>query len=313
MSNQPIDRKRRSLLRALGALPLVPGLLHAGSSSPGSSGIVRKQIPSSGEKIPVIGIGTSRVFEVSESRAERQGPLEALSALQQLGNAMIDTSPMYGEAEQVIGELMPLLPKPAGFFLATKVWTHGRQSGIEQMNNSLRLLGSDRIDLMQIHNLVDWRTHIETLREWKSQGRIRYIGITHYREDAHAELMDVMANIPDLDFVQVNYSLLEPAAEQRLLPMAGEHGVAVIANRPFGRGNWFNLTRGKTLPDWVKEMGISSWAQFALKWIVSHPAIICTIPGTGNARHMLDNIQVALTPLAMEHNRTRMTGLVKDL
>ena len=309
MNNDKIDRKRRTLLQAIGAMPLASTIARADSPAQ----VIRKPIPSSHEAIPVIGIGTSRVFEVGDSNAERQGPLEALTALQTFGRAMIDTSPMYGVAEQVIGELLPRLPNPARFFLATKVWTRGRQSGIDQMNNSFRLLGTEVIDLMQIHNLVDWRTHIQTLRDWKAQGRIRYIGITHYHEGAHDDLMRVMGALPDLDFVQVNYSLLEPAAAQRLLPMARDKGIAVIANRPFGRGGWFNLTRGKPLPAWATEQGIGSWAQFALKWIVSDPAITCTIPGTSNARHMLDNMQAGVGTLLDAATRARMQRLILDL
>jgi len=312
MRKKTFDQDRRALLRALAAgaaAPLLPGIAGAAATQK----IIHKPIPASGENLPVVGIGTSGVFEVGSSEAERQGPLEALAALQGLGNAMIDTSPMYGEAEQVIGDLLPLLPSPARFFMATKVWTRGRQRGIAQMQASMRLLRAPVIDLMQVHNLVDWRTHITTLRDWKARGMIRYIGITHYREDAHDDLMRVMQAVPDLDFVQVNYSLLEPAAEQRLLPLAQERGVAIIANRPFARGGWFSLTRGKALPAWAPEMGISSWAQFGLKWIVSHPAVTCTIPGTGKAKHMLDNMQAARGELADQPTRTRMQNHLLSL
>jgi len=303
MKNHHPDFKRRRLLQLLAAAPSLPWL--PVTASPGAV-TIRKAIPSSGEKIPVIGIGTSRVFEVGESQAERQGPLEALAALQRFDNAMIDTSPMYGEAEQVIGELLPLLPQPTKFFLATKVWTDGRQSGIDQMNASLRLLGTEQIDLMQIHNLVDWRTHIHTLRDWKAAGRIRYIGITHYHQGAHDDLADVIRQIPDLDFLQVNYSLMEPEAERQLLPMCADRGIAVIANRPFARGSWFSLTRGRKLPGWAHEMGIGSWAQFALKWTVSHPAIACAIPGTSKAKHMFDNMQAGMGELPNQAVRGRL-------
>ena len=306
MSDRNVDRKRRALLQALGTLPLTAGLVHA-ETTPTP---IRKAIPSSGETLPVIGIGTSRVFNVGDSPEDMQGPLEALSALQAFDNAMIDTSPMYGEAERVIGELLPRLPAPARFFLATKVWTDGRQSGIDQMNHSFQLLGARVIDLMQIHNLVDWRTHIETLREWKDAGRIRYIGITHYHRGAHDNLTRVMAQLPDLDFLQVNYSLLERNAEHAVLPMAQERGVAVIANRPFGGGGWFRMTRGRTLPDWARAQGMNSWAQFALKWVVSHPAITCAIPGTGKAKHMLDNMQAGRGSLLDAATRAQMRDLI---
>jgi len=309
MSNESIDRRRRLILQAIGTLPLAAGMARA-DAQPRT---IRKPIPSSGELIPVIGLGTSGVFEVGESAAERQGPLETLAVLQRLGNAVVDTSPMYDEAEQVIGELLPALPSPSQFFLATKVWTRGRNAGIAQMNNSFRLLGTDVIDLMQIHNLLDWHTHILTLREWKQQGRIRHIGITHYRDDAHDDLARVIRQLPDLDFVQLNYSLLEPAAENWLLPLCAERGIAVIANRPFVRGGWFSLTRGKTLPAWARELGIQSWAQFALKWVVSHPAISCTIPGTGKARHMLDNIQAGAGDLLDARTRAHMQQFIRSL
>lgn len=308
MTKKSVDLKRRLLLQAIGALP-VAGMARAGTPPK----TIRKPIPSSGELIPVIGLGTSGVFEVGGSAAERQGPLETLAVLQRLGNAVVDTSPMYDEAEQVIGELLPSLPVPPQFFLATKVWTRGRTAGMAQMDNSFRLLGTEVIDLMQIHNLLDWRTHILTLREWKQQGRIRYIGITHYRDDAHDDLARVIRQLPDLDFVQFNYSLLEPAAENWLLPLCAERGIAVIANRPFVRGGWFSLTRGKPLPDWAKERGIQSWAQFALKWVVSHPAVSCTIPGTGKAKHMLDNVQAGIGELLDARTRAHMQQLIREL
>jgi diketogulonate reductase-like aldo/keto reductase len=312
MKDTPFDSRRRSLLRALAAGAATP-LLPASAAANAGTGLLRKPIPASGERLPVVGLGTSGVFEVGSSEAERRGPLQALTALQGLGNAMVDTSPMYGEAERVIGELLPQLPEPSRFFLATKVWTRGKRAGIEQMNESARLLGSATLDLIQVHNLVDWRTHVDTLREWKVSGRIRYMGITHYREDAHDDLMRVMQAVPDLDFVQVNYSLLEPAAEQRLLPLARERGVAIIANRPFARGGWFRLTRGRDLPAWATELGIGSWAQFGLKWIVSHPAVTCTIPGTGNARHMLDNMQASSGQFLDRTTRQQMRDYLRDI
>jgi len=310
MKNRRPDLKRRRLLQLMAAASSITIAPPVFASTEAKT--IHKAIPSSGEQIPVIGVGTSGVFEVGESPAERQGPLEVLTALQQTDNAMIDTSPMYGEAEQVIGELLPLLPKPRNFFLATKVWTRGRRSGINQMNNSFRLLGTERIDLMQIHNLVDWRTHLHTLREWKAAGRIRYIGITHYHERAHDDLAKVIRQIPDLDFLQVNYSLMEPEAERLLLPLCADRGIAVIANRPFARGSWFSLTRDRKLPDWAQEMGMTSWAQFALKWVVSHPAITCSIPGTSRAKHMLDNMQAASGTLPDQATRRRMFAMMME-
>lgn len=313
MSKQSTDPNRRRLLQLIGTLPLWPAVSATAASSAPAPAPIYKTLPGREERLPVVGLGTSRVFDTEDSGAALQPLLDVLGALSEFPNAMIDTSPMYGRAERVIGELLPRLGEPKDFFLASKVWTRGRQEGIDQMTQSLRLLGVQTIDLMYIHNLLDWRTHIDTLREWKAKGRIRYIGITHYREDAHDDLIEVMQAIPDLDFVQVNYSLIEPAAETRLLPMAHERGVAVVANRPFARGAWFKRVQGHPLPDWAREAGIQSWAQFALKWIVSHPAVTCAIPATSKVKHMRDNLNAARGTLPDPALRRRMQRFVQAL
>jgi len=307
--NNPFDNKRRRLLQAIACLPGV-GMQYTQAAS--NRQFIQKKIPKSGELIPAVGIGTSRVFDVGNDPLEREGPLAALASLRAFDNAMIDTSPMYGAAEKVIGELLPQLQPAGNFFLATKVWTEGKQEGIEQMNRSFSRLASNTIDLMQIHNLVDWQVQLETLREWKALGRIRYIGITHYREDMHDELIKVIQQIPDLDFLQINYSLLEPEAERHLLPVAQENAIAVIANRPFARGNWFAQARHHQLPQWAADEGIHSWAQFALKWVISHPAISCAIPGTRKAKHMLDNMGAASGSLLNNEQRLAMQKLVNN-
>ena len=306
------DPSRRQLLQMISAgvlgLPLCSRLVLAEDNAKSHY----RPVPSSGERLPLIGLGTSRVFEVGTDSAERQAAGEVLSLLAGVGNAMVDTSPMYGSAEQVVGDLTRQLGIRDTLFLATKVWTNGRQQGVAQMNESFRLLNTHRIDLMQVHNLVDVETHLPTLRAWKAQGRIRYIGVTHYHDGAHAALEQVLRQQP-LDFVQLNYSLAEPEAETRLLPLAAERGVAVIVNRPFARGVLFRATRGKALPDWAAEYGIHSWAQFFLKWVVSHPAVSVAIPGTGKPEHLLDNLQAGRGHLPDAQQRQRMRALMSEL
>ena len=249
---------------------------------------ILRKIPSSAEEIPVIGLGTSRTFEVGESAAERAPLTEVLQGLFASGARLIDTSPMYSTAERVLGDLlMPDMHQRA--FLATKVWTRGERSGIEQMTHSAQLLRSARLDLIQVHNLLDLDTHLKTLRAWKDAGKVRYIGITHYTVSAQAELVRVLAR-EKLDFVQFNYSPLTRDAEARLLPLAAERGVAVLVNRPFEDGALFQGVRGKPLPAWAAELDAASWGQLALKFIAAHPAVTCIIPATGKLTHLKDNL-----------------------
>jgi aryl-alcohol dehydrogenase-like predicted oxidoreductase len=209
----------------------------------------------------------------------------------------------------VVGELATALSVRNRLFLATKVWTRGRQPGVAQMETSQRRLRTDVIDLMQVHNLVDWRTHLATLREWKAAGRIRYLGVTHYTASAHGELAAILEAEP-VDFVQVNYSLAERDAERRLLPLAAERGVAVVVNRPFAEGALFRRVRGKALPGWAAELGCHSWAQLFLKWIVAHPAVTCVIPATSRPEHLRDNMQAGVGPLPDAAARGRLAALV---
>jgi diketogulonate reductase-like aldo/keto reductase len=247
-----------------------------------------RPVPVSGEQLPVIGCGTYRGFDVRpESAAYRRLP-RVLDALFAAGGSVIDSSPMYGQAEAVAGELLTQSNEHRKAFIATKVWTRGREPGIAQMQDSFKLLRTDRIDLMQIHNLLDWRLHLPTLREWKAAGRIRYIGITHYTASAFADLEAIM-RAESLDFVQFNYSAMDRAAERRLLPLAAERGIAVIANYPLASGSAPRAVSGRPLPDWAAEIDCTSWSQLLLKFVVSHPAITCAIPGTGNPDHMTDN------------------------
>ena len=250
----------------------------------------RRRIPSSGELLPVVGVGTWRTFDVGSKPEDRAPVADVLRVLFEAGGSVIDTSPMYGAAEAVVGSLLAAAGSRSKAFLATKVWTSGRDSGIAQMQASMRLMRTDRIDLMQIHNLVDWRAHLPTLRAWKDDGRIRYLGITHYTQSAHDELERVM-RAEKWDFVQLNYALDDRAVEQRLLPLAAERGIAVIVNQPFGGGGLLRKLSARKLPDWAGEIDVTSWAQLLLKFVLANPAVTCVIPGTGKPEHMKDNLQ----------------------
>jgi diketogulonate reductase-like aldo/keto reductase len=248
----------------------------------------RRAIPGSGETIPVIGCGTWQAFDVPVE-ASRITPLVAVvQALVDGGGSLIDSSPMYGRAEAVVGAAMGQLGVRPKCFVATKVWTRGRAAGIAEMRRSMELLGVDQLDLMQIHNLLDWRTHLSTLRDWKAAGTIRYLGVTHYTASAHAELAEVLRREP-VDFVQINYSIEEPEAATEILPLAADKGIAVIVNRPFGGGGTVRRLAGQQLPEWAGEYGCSTWSQLLLKWVLAQPAVTCVIPGTGRAAHMSED------------------------
>jgi aryl-alcohol dehydrogenase-like predicted oxidoreductase len=238
--------------------------------------------------LPVIGCGTWLGFDVGGRPQELPQRGQVLQALFDAGGSVVDSSPMYGSAEQVVGDLLQAGGSRRRAFLATKVWTSGREAGIAQMERSMALLRTDRIELMQVHNLLDWRAHLATLREWKAQGRISYLGVTHYTDAAHAELEAAMRAEP-LDFVQFNYSIANRAAEQRLLPLAAERGVAVLVNLPFGAGKVLRELRQRPLPAWAGEIGCASWNQVLLKFVLAQPAVTCVIPGTSNPAHMGDN------------------------
>lgn len=299
----------RAALTRRAVLRLMAAAAAAGPAGAAAAPILQRPIPSSGENIPAIGLGTWRTFDVGPSAAEREPLGEVLRRFVELGGRVIDSSPMYGTAESVAGDLAADQGVTERLFLATKVWTSGREAGIAQMEQSLRRLRGRRLDLLQIHNLLDWKTHLRTLREWKQAGRVRYVGITHYTASAYEELERVLRAEP-LDFVQLNYSLGERQAEQRILPLARERGVAVLVNRPFSEGGLFQRVRGRPLPAGAAELGCESWAQVFLKWILAHPAVTCVIPATSRPQHLVDNMKAGIGPLPDAAARARLAELV---
>jgi diketogulonate reductase-like aldo/keto reductase len=285
------------------------GAQPAPSTGTGGKTMQTRAIPSSNESLPIVGLGTYRGFDVEPSQPAYKDLPAVLDALFDKGGKLIDSSPMYGRAEQTTGELLSIHEPRSPAFLATKVWTRGREEGIAQMEQSFALFQTDRIDLMQIHNLLDWQTHLPTLRHWKEQGRIRYIGITHYTASAYDEVEAVLKAEP-LDFLQINYALDDRGAEKRLLPLCRERGVAVICNRPFGGGGLLARLKDKPLPGWAAQVGVKSWPQLALKFLLSHSAVTCVIPGTGNPRYMAENTRAGFGPMLTDAQRQQLIALV---
>ena len=304
---------RAGFLRLALAGCVLPGLdaFARGRQPPGpatrETAMHARPIPSSNQMLGVIGCGTWQTFDVGAGPAEREPLAEVLRILFASGGSVIDSSPMYGRSEAVVGDLLAALDAHARAFLATKVWTRGREAGIRQMTESMRLLRTPRLDLMQIHNLVDWRTHLQTLRAWKAEGKIRHIGITHYTVSAFDELEAIMRAEP-LDFVQLNYSLDDRVAEDRLLPLAADRGIAVLVNQPFGGGRLLRSLAGTPLPEWAGELGCTTWAQALLKYVLGHPAVTCAIPGTSKPRHMRENCQAGAGTLPDAAMRRRMVA-----
>ena len=257
--------------------------------APAASPFIERAIPASGEALPVVGVGTWQTFDVAGDPAARNALKEVLGLFAKGGGRVIDSSPMYGSSETVTGDLIAESGLAGKLFVATKVWTSGRDEGIRQMDLSFKRLRASSMDLMQVHNLVDVAVHTKTLEDWKAKGRVRYLGITHYTSSAYGEV-ERWLKTGKYDFLQINYSLAERSAEDRLLPLAMDQKTAVIINRPFAEGAMFRRVRGKPVPEWAREFGAATWAQFFLKWIVSHPAVTCAIPGTGKPEHLLDNL-----------------------
>ena len=303
-----ITLSRRNFIKHACALPaavgVMPGMLTAMTND-----VIKRVIPSSGEEISIMGMGTYSTFSHST-------PLEQLGEVMQAffdhGGQMIDSSPMYGPAEGIVGELLKTTRNTAGYFAATKVWTDGREAGIRQMNESMRLMGVETMDLMQIHNLRDWKVHIKTLKKWKEQGRIRYLGITTSHGRYHDELETIMKTEP-LDFVQLTYSAANRLTDERLLPLAHDRGIATIINRPYQGGSLFRKVRGKPLPDWAGEIDCASWGQFFLKFIAGHPAVTCIIPATSKVKHILDNMAGGAGRVPDAAQRQRMIDYLEAL
>jgi aryl-alcohol dehydrogenase-like predicted oxidoreductase len=290
------------------AVGAATSLALGGPARAASEKMQTRKIPSSGVALPVIGCGTWRTFDAGPTPADRAPLTEVLRTLFDAGGSVIDSSPMYGRAEAVTGDLLTAMKAQDKAFVATKVWTRGREAGIKQMQNSFALLQRERIELMQVHNLVDWRTQLATLRAWKAEKRIRYLGVTHYTESAHADLESVMRS-EALDFVQLNYSLDDRAAARRLLPLAAERGIAVLVNQPFGGGELLRALRGRPLPLWAADIGCESWAQILLKFCLAHPAVTCVIPGTSRPEHMADNVRAGFGALPDAATRAKIAAL----
>jgi aryl-alcohol dehydrogenase-like predicted oxidoreductase len=272
------------------------------------TGMLTRAVPKTGEKLPVMGLGSAVSFNVPNTPAKLQPLGQVLTLFVKNGGKVVDSSPMYGNAERVIGDLASKAQLGRTLFIATKVWTNGKQEGIAQMERSLARFHTKTIDLMQVHNLADVETHMGTLREWKSKGRIRYTGITYSERRGFGEVERIMrAQKPD--FVQINYSLVDRAADQRILPLARELGMGVLINRPLGGGGILQHIAGKPLPPWAAEFDCHSWAQFLLKWIIAHPAVTCVIPATSKPEHLEDNMKAGLGRLPDAKTRQRMAAL----
>jgi len=303
MTPDPIDR--RTAVKLMAAATAAAALAPSGVSAGEARTMTTRKVPSSGEEIPVIGMGSSDTFDVGDDSASRDGLRGVLQSLVEGGGRVIDTSPMYGRAETVLGGLIDELGIGPRLWYATKVWTRGREAGAKQIDESFARLRTKKLDLLQIHNLLDWREHVPTLRALQAAGRVRYSGITHYRADAHTELQRVLGE-EKFDWLQVNYSLAEREAEDRLLPYCRDRGVAVMVNRPFADGAMFAKVRNRSLPGWAEEIGCRSWGQFFLRFVISHPAVTCVIPATSKAQHMIDNAAAGQDPLPDEQQRRRM-------
>ncbi|MDR5857469.1 aldo/keto reductase [Caballeronia sp. LZ062] len=284
--------RRDFLLASAAALLTVPAARAWAADAP-IEPMHKRRIPSTGEALPVVGCGTWRTFDVGDDAARRRELAEVLRVLFAAGGSVIDSSPMYGTSEAVAGALLTELHARDKAFIATKVWTEGREEGIAQMQQSMQRLAAPRIDLMQIHNLLDWRTQLATLRDWKAAGRVRYIGITHYTSSAFGQVEAVL-RAERVDFVQINYAANDRDAEARLLPLAADRGVAVIVNQPFGGGSLLAELRGRPLPPFAAELGCTSWAQLLLKFVLGNPAVTCVIPGTGRREYMVDNVHAGI-------------------
>ena len=300
---------RRTVLKVMGVSSLTPSM--ALQATDAKNYMARRIIPSTGELLPVIGLGTSRVFDTNLSEKSLNPRKEIVKALLDHGGSLIDTSPMYGRAEEVTGKIAQDLKINDRLFLATKVWIEGKEAGEIQMNASSKKLNKAVIDLMQIHNLLDWKTHIKTLYDWKEQGKINYIGISHFRSNAFNQIEKIITK-ERIDFAQFNYSLEEREAEKRLLPLCREKGVATLINRPFMRGKLFKAVARKKLPSWTYEYNVKTWSQFFLKFILANQAVTTVIPATSNPAHMIDNLIGGIGPIPEVGLQKKMVEVVAD-
>ena len=287
---------------ALSSLSFLPTLSNASMLN---ESMLKRVIPSSGEEMPVIGLGTSRVFDIERSKNELNVREKILDIFYENGGRLIDTSPMYGMSEEIIGIIAKRYIEKNRFFLATKVWTEGRENGMRQIEESFQKMRTDKISLIQVHNLLDWKTQIKTLRSLKDEGRINYIGITHYKSNAFDEMIKIM-KAEKVDFAQFNYSMGEREAEQKILPFCKDNGIATLINRPFMRGRLFREAQEKKLPSWVSDYDIDSWGQFFLKYIISHDAVTNIIPATSKPKNMLDNARAGMGRMLDEKAKKRM-------
>jgi diketogulonate reductase-like aldo/keto reductase len=301
---------RRTLLASMAAGAALTLARPLGAAAPAMP--LTKAIPATGEAVPVIGMGSWITFNVGDDRRLRDARVGVLRTFFEAGGGVIDSSPMYGSSEEVIGYCLARIADRDTMFSATKVWTPMQWHGVRQMETSEKLWGEDRFDLLQIHNLLAWEAHLETLLEWKAQGRVRYIGVTTSHGSRHDAMAKVMAGQP-IDFVQFTYNILDREAERRLLPLAAEHGLAVIVNRPFRRGALFDLFQRHPLPGWAGDIDCANWAQFLLKFIVSHPAVTCAIPATSRVDHMAENMGAGRGLLPDVPTRRRMVRYVESL
>jgi aryl-alcohol dehydrogenase-like predicted oxidoreductase len=306
------NQDRRRFLAALGALGLAAGGLMPAASRAAPPDLIRRAIPKTGEKLPVVGMGSWITFNVGDDPALRADRVEVLRTFFERGGAVVDSSPMYGSSEEVIGHCLARLENDRALFAATKVWTPFQWLGRKQMGESEALWGTKRFDLLQVHNLLDWEAHLETLTQWKAQGRVRYVGMTTSHGGRHAEMEQIMRTQP-IDFAQFTYNILDREAEARLLPLAAERGLGVITNRPFRRGDLIDRFRSYPLPPWAEEFGAATWPQFLLKFIVSHPAVTCAIPATSRVDHMRENMDACVGRLPDPATRTRMIQYVESL
>ena len=274
--------------------------------------LIQRPIPSSGELLPVMGMGTSRTFDTAADAESLAKLTEVMQAFFDGRGTVIDSSPMYGNAETRVGDVLRAMEKPPKLFAATKVWTTGRELGIAQMEESARRMNVQHFDLIAVHNLQDWKTHLDTLKNWKKEGVVRYIGITTSHGRDHEELLQIMRSEP-LDFVQFSYNIQDRVAEQALLPVAQDRGIATMINRPYQRGALFGKSRGHELPDLAAELDCSSWGQFYLKFILGHPAVTCIIPATAKVHHMADNMRANFGRLPDAAQREEMLRIFGSL